>query len=205
MTTPSRAPRPWALRTALIAISVLTQAATAQDPAGRPERLVDSLFAEYTLGLSPGAAVAVVRDGKVLLAKGYGYASLEHRTPITTATVFDVASVSKQFAGLAVAMLVDQGRIKLTDDIRKYLPELGDVGRTITIDHLVHHTSGLRDWPGTLRLAGWQFDDVISFSQILTFAANQRTLNFAPGSEYMYSNTGYNLLEIGRASCRERV
>ena len=194
MTIPSLAPLSPALRAGLLAISVLTGAAAAQDPAARRERQVDSLFAEYTMGLSPGAAVAVVRDGQVLLSRGYGYASLEHRTPITPATVFDVASVSKQFAGLAVAMLADQGRIQLSDDIRQYLPQLADVGKTITIDHLVHHTSGLRDWPGTLRLAGWQYDDVISFSQILTFAANQRTLNFAPGSEYMYSNTGFNLL-----------
>ena len=178
----------------LVAVAALAGSAAGQDPSARREQQVDSLFSEYTKDLSPGAAVAVVRDGKVLLTKGYGYASLEHRTPITPTTVFDVASVSKQFTGLAVAMLIDQGRVKLTDDIRKYLPELPDVGRTITVNHLLHHTSGLRDWPGTLRLAGWQFDDVISFSQILTFASNQRTLNFVPGSEYMYSNTGFNLL-----------
>lgn len=194
MTHTTGARVPAALPVGLVAIVVLAATATAQDQSARRERQVDSLFAEYTVGLSPGAAVAVVRDGRVLLSKGYGFANLEHRTPITPATVFDVASVSKQFAGFAVAMLVDQGRIKLTDDIRKYLPELPDIGRTITIDHLVHHTSGLRDWPGTLRLAGWQFDDVISFNQILAFAANQRTLNFVPGSEYTYSNTGFNLL-----------
>jgi CubicO group peptidase (beta-lactamase class C family) len=181
------------LSRALVATLAFAGAAMAQDPATRREQQVDSLFAEFTKGVSPGAAVAVVRDGKVLLTRGYGYASLESRTPITPATVFDVASVSKQFAGLAVAVLVEQGKVKLSDDIRKYIPEF-DAGQTITVDHLVHHTSGLRDWPGTLRLAGWQFDDVISFNQILTFAYNQRTLNFTPGSEYMYSNTGFNLL-----------
>jgi CubicO group peptidase (beta-lactamase class C family) len=155
---------------------------------------VDSLFAEYSRGVMPGLAVAVVRDGRILFSKGYGYANLEHRVPITPSTVFDVASVSKQFAGLAVAMLVDEGRVKLTDDIRKYIPELGNVGHTVTIDHLLHHTSGYRDWPGTLSLAGWRFDDVISFGQILTMASHQRTLNFVPGAEYTYSNTGYNLL-----------
>ncbi|MEO8451230.1 MAG: serine hydrolase domain-containing protein [Gemmatimonadota bacterium] len=179
---------------AIVAVVVLAPRVSAQDPAARRERQVDSLFAEFTQGLSPGAAVEVIRDGKIVLSKGYGYASLEERTPITPATVFDVASVSKQFTGLAVAMLIDQGRIKVTDDIRKYIPELADVGKTITINHLLHHMSGLRDWPGTLRLAGWQGEDVISFSQILTFAYNQRTLNFTPGAEYMYSNTGFNLL-----------
>jgi CubicO group peptidase (beta-lactamase class C family) len=158
-----------------------------------PERRVDSLFAQYA-GDRPGLAVAVVRDGRVLVSKGYGLADLEHRVPIVSSTVFDVASVSKQFTGLAVAMLVEQGRIRLGDDIRTYIPELGDVGHAVTIEHLVHHTSGYRDWPGTLGVAGWRFDDVISFAQILRFAANQRTLNFAPGSEYTYSNTGYNLL-----------
>lgn len=155
---------------------------------------VDSIFASLKTGLGPGVAVAVVRNGAIVLSKGYGYADLEHRIPITGTSVFDVASVSKQFAGLAIAMLVEQGKIALTDDIRKHIPELQDFGRTITVGHLVHHTSGIRDWPGTLSLAGWRMDDVISFDQILTFAYNQRTLNFDPGSEYMYSNTGYNLL-----------
>ena len=157
-------------------------------------RRVDSLLGEWNRPGSPGVAVAVVRDGKVLFENGYGLASLEHNVRITPSTVFDVASVSKQFAGLAIAMLVDQGRIKLTDDVRTYIPELNIPGHTITIDHLLHHTSGLRDWPGGLALAGWRMDDVISFDQILRFAYAQRSLNFIPGAEYTYSNTGYNLL-----------
>lgn len=172
----------------------LSGISSAQEPATLRERRVDSLFAEFTRGTSPGVAVAVVRDGKVLLSKGYGLASLELRVPITPTTAFDVASVSKQFAGLAVSMLVEQGKVKLTDDIRTYIPELANVGQTITIENLLHHTSGLRDWPGTLALAGWRMDDVISFEQILTMAFNQRSLNFVPGAEYTYSNTGYNLL-----------
>jgi CubicO group peptidase (beta-lactamase class C family) len=103
---------------------------------------------------SPGAAVVIVRNGEVLLSKGYGMANLEHRIPVTSSTVFDIASVSKQFAGMAVAMLIEQGKLSLEDDVRKYIPELPDFGHTITIYHLLHHTSGLRDWPGTLALAG---------------------------------------------------
>jgi CubicO group peptidase (beta-lactamase class C family) len=175
----------------LFASLAVSAAAPAQNA---PDQRVDSLFAQYTRGLQPGLAVAVVRDGRVLLTRGYGYASLEHRVPITPSTVFDVASVSKQFTGLAMAMLVDEGRVKLTDDIRKYIPELAQTPQTVTIDHLLHHTSGYRDWPGSLALAGWRFDDVISWDQIRTFAYNQRTLNFVPGAEYTYSNTGYNLL-----------
>jgi CubicO group peptidase (beta-lactamase class C family) len=176
---------------ALIATICIASVASGQN--GQAAR-VDSIFAQFTTGLTPGAAVAVVRDGKLVLSKGYGHADLEHRVPITSTSVFDVASVSKQFAGLAIAMLVEQGKVALSDDIRNYIPELQDFGRTITVEHLVHHTSGIRDWPGTLALAGWRMDDVISFDQILTFAYHQRTLNFDPGSEYLYSNTGYNLL-----------
>ena len=168
-----------------------TPAQDSRDPYGSR---VDALFADLNRKPSPGLAIAVVRDGKVVLRRGYGLASIEHRVPITPSTVFDIASLSKQFTGLAVAMLVSEGKIKLSDDIRKYIPELPDFGRPITIDHLLRHTSGLRDWPGTLSVAGWRLDDVITFKQILTLAYNQRTLNFVPGTEYLYSNTGYNLL-----------
>lgn len=169
-----------------------------------PERTIDSLFAPHNEGVRPGLAVAVVREGRLVFSRGYGMANLEHRVRIAPTTVFDIASISKQFAGLAIAMLVDQGRVRLTDDVRRYIPELGDVGHVITIDHLVHHTSGLRDWPGSLALAGWRMDDVISFDQILRFAFHQRSLNFAPGAEYTYSNTGYNLLAevVARVSGR---
>jgi len=169
-------------------------AALAQGTPDQRAGRVDALFADFNRAPSPGLAVAVVRDGRVLLRKGYGLASIEHRVPVTPSTVFDIASASKQFTGLAVAMLVSEGKIKLSDDIRTYLPELPDMGRPITVDHLLHHTSGIRDWPGTLLVGGWRFDDVISFNQLLTMAYNQRDLMFLPGAEYSYSNTGYNLL-----------
>jgi CubicO group peptidase (beta-lactamase class C family) len=155
---------------------------------------VDSLFGAYDRIAGPGLAVAVVKDGRMVLSEGYGLADIEHGIPITGATVFDIASVSKQFAGLSVAMLATQGRISLDADISTYIPEMGSIGARITVRHLLHHTSGLRDWPSTLALAGWRMDDVISMDQILRFAYAQRSLNFAPGSEYTYSNTGYNLL-----------
>lgn len=186
------------LAATLVLVAATAPTAVAQPTSGQPSadqtRRADSLFAEFSRGDSPGLSVAVVRDGRVVFAKGYGLANLEHRIPITASTVFDVASVSKQVTGLAVAMLVQQGRVALSDDIRKYIPELQVMPKPITVDHLLHHTSGMRDWPGTLTLAGWRYDDVISFDQILTMAYHQRTLNFVPGAEYMYSNTGYNLL-----------
>jgi CubicO group peptidase (beta-lactamase class C family) len=121
-------------------------------------------------------------------------ASLEHGIPITTSTVFDIASVSKQFGAMSIAMLAHEGRLSLDDDVHTYLPELADFGKPLTIRHLVHHTSGIRDWPGTLAVGGWRMDDVISFDQILRMAWKQQDLNFEPGAEYLYSNTGYNLL-----------
>jgi CubicO group peptidase (beta-lactamase class C family) len=108
--------------------------------------------------------------------------------------VFDIASVSKQFAGFAISTLLQDGKIALDDDIRKYLPEVPDFGKTITIKHLLHHTSGLRDWPQTLNVAGWRWDEVFSFQDIMRMVKNQKELDFDPGTKHMYSNTGYNLL-----------
>lgn len=183
-------------RAALLFILSTALACAQEAPQGpdQPAQEIDAIFADLDLPTSPGAAVAVVRDGDVVFRKGYGVANLEHRIPITPSTVFDIASVSKQFAGFAISSLVEEGSISLTDDVRRYIPELPDFGHTITIDHLVHHTSGLRDWPGTLAIAGWRMDDIISFDQILTFAFHQQALNFIPGDEYTYSNTGFNLL-----------
>jgi CubicO group peptidase (beta-lactamase class C family) len=178
------------MRRLLLASLLLPAAAFAQHAGA------DSLFARLDAAPGPGLAVAVVKDGRVVLSKGYGLASLEHGVPITGSTVFDVASLSKQFAGLAVAMLVQEGKLDLDADIARYVPEMAPLTarHPVTIRQLVHHTSGLRDWPATLALAGWRMDDVISYDQILRFAFAQRSVNFAPGSAYTYSNTGYNLL-----------
>ena len=177
-----------------VALALGNSAALTGQDATALERRADSVFVRFQTGLGPGAAVAVVREGKVVFRKGYGYASLEHRVPITPSSSFDAASVSKQFTGLAISMLVEQGTIGLKDDVRKYIPEMHAFETPITIEHLLHHTSGLRDWPGMLRLAGWNSGDVIAFDHILRFASSQRTLNFKPGAEHTYSNTGYNLL-----------
>ena len=157
---------------------------------------VDRLFAPWNTDRTPGAAVAVIYRGQVVHKRGYGQASLEHSIPISSRTVFDVASVSKQFGAFALALLVEEGQVSLDDDVRSYVPELSDFGQTLTLRHLVHHTSGLRDWPQMLALAGRSMEDVISFDEIINMARHQRTLNFAPGERYSYSNTGYNLLAL---------
>lgn len=155
---------------------------------------VDQLFEEWNRSDFPGAAVAITKDGEIVYKHGYGAANLEYDIPITTGTIFDIASVSKQFAAFAIATLSDEGQLSLDDDIRTYLPDVPDFGSTITIRHLLHHTSGLRDWVQSLVIAGDMMDDVISFKHILKMARHQKVLNFEPGSEFLYSNTGYNLL-----------
>ncbi len=158
------------------------------------EYKVDSLLLETVSELTPGSAVLVVKDKEIILNKGYGLANLDYDIPITPNTVFDLASVSKQFAGYAIALLAEQGVLSEKDDVRKYIPELPEFGHAITIGHLLHHTSGIRDWTSTLPLSGRGFEDVISMDHILRMAFQQEELNFIPGDEYRYSNTGYNLL-----------
>jgi len=158
------------------------------------EEKIDQLFIPWDKKDSPGAAIAVVKDGKVIYKKGYGLANLEYDIPITPKTVFHMASVSKQFTAFSIAALAQEGKISLNDDIRKYLPEVPDFGKTITINHLVHHTSGLRDQWSLLMLAGWRLDDVITKDQILKMVSRQKELNFNPGDEYLYCNTGYTLM-----------
>ncbi len=155
---------------------------------------VDHLFAEWNRPDSPGAALAITRDDEVIYKQGYGMANLEYDIPITPTSIFDIASVSKQFAAFAIVTLSHQGKLSIDDDIRTHLPDLPDFGNIIIIRHLLHHTSGLRDWVQSLSIAGDLMDDVISFKHILKMARHQKALNFEPGAEYLYSNTGYNLL-----------
>lgn len=155
---------------------------------------VDKLFAQWDKPDSPGASLAVIHNGEIIYKKGYGSANLEYDIPITPSTVFHVASVSKQFTAFAVAMLAQQGKLSLTDDIRRHLPEVPDFGKTITIQHLIHHISGMRDQWELLAMAGWRLDDVITREHILKMVKNQKELNFEPGEQYLYCNTGFTLL-----------
>lgn len=154
---------------------------------------IDSLFSSYNSEESAGAAIVVVKNGKVIYNKGYGMANLELKVPIATSTVFDLASVSKQFAAFSILLLEQEGKLSLEDDIRKYIPEMHDFGKKITILHLLNHTSGIRDWASSFALAGKNMLR-ITYPEILTYAFNQRELNFEPGVEFSYTNTGYNLL-----------
>ena len=157
---------------------------------------IDSIFAAFDKRDSPGCAVAVVDGGRTVLAKGYGMASLEHDLPITPTSAFYSASVAKQFTAFAIAMLVEQGKLSLDDDIRKWFPEVPDFGKSITVRNLIHHTSGLRDYFGLLGMTGWPSDGPVTEARFLDLVSRQRALNFDPGTRFLYSNTGYVLLSI---------
>jgi CubicO group peptidase (beta-lactamase class C family) len=156
---------------------------------------IDALFAEWDRTDSPGAALGIIQDGVLTYARGYGMASLEYGNPITPKSVFYIASTSKQFTACCVALLAQQGRISLDDDIRKYFPEIPDYGHTITVRHLVHHTSGLRDYLAVAMLSG-RFGDAVTDDDVVETIARQKAANFAPGEKYLYSNSGYVLMAI---------
>ncbi|MBY8821102.1 serine hydrolase domain-containing protein [Sphingomonas colocasiae] len=199
----SRAARPAIQHAASGTVAVMLSCALALPAMAQSTELsadqtakIDAVFAEYAKPNSAGCAAGVMRDGRMLYAKGYGMADIERGVPITPASVFDIGSTSKQFAAASILLLQADGKLKLTDDARKYVPELPDFGKTITIDHLIHHTSGLRDYIGLLVLAGFSLEDVTGDAQVLSLLSRQRALNFPTGSRYEYSNTGYFLLSV---------
>jgi CubicO group peptidase (beta-lactamase class C family) len=155
---------------------------------------VDKLLAKFT-AKSPGCAVGAVQNGKTLLAKGYGLADLEHDAPLTPNTPIYLASVSKQFTAMAVLLLVEDGKLQLSDSVRKIIPELPEYFSAVTIYHLLTHTSGVRDYLALGSLAGWSIPS-LNDDGFLRVLSRQRALNFEPGSEFLYSNSGYVLLSL---------
>jgi CubicO group peptidase (beta-lactamase class C family) len=165
------------------------------EPRGQKmEAAVDEVFEDLTASGSPGCALGVYRNGQMIYAKGYGLANVEEGVPITPKSVFDIGSTSKQFTAASILLLEKQGKLSVNDDVRKYLPELPDYGNKITILNLLNHTSGLRDYLTLMELAGIPTDSVTTDEDALALIARQRVLNFAPGSEWLYSNTGFFLL-----------
>lgn len=168
-----------------------------QSPEDSIRTAVNRVFATWSSADGPGCALGVARDGNVVYLNGYGMANLETDAAITPNTIFHVASVSKQFTAMAIMLLAKDGKLSLDDDIRKYLPEVPDYGHKITIRHLLQHTSGLRDQWDLLFLARGRFEeDRITESDVLEIVSRQKALNFVPGSEYLYSNTGYTLAGV---------
>ncbi len=161
------------------------------DVKSRIEALCDSCDQPDIPG---GFALAVIKDGQIVFKKAYGSANVEHGVPFVTSTVTDYASVAKQFTGFAVATLIHDGKLKLDDEVHVFLPELPDFGESITIRHLLHHTSGIRDWVGLVKLSGRYGGDAITDDFLMKLAIKQKDLNFRPGEKFQYSNLGYFLL-----------
>lgn len=178
-----------ALLLSLVLVPVLAEVSRSD-----PDRRADALFAKYNKAGSPGLAVAVIRQGEVVFARRYGLADVQRQIPISTSTVFNVGSVSKQFTGLAVAMLVNEGKLSLDADVRTQIPQMQPELPGIRVRQLLQHTSGLRDFIGALRLADVDPRDPISFNQMLNLVTRQKGVNFTPGTQYSYSNANYALL-----------
>ncbi|MFC2168119.1 serine hydrolase domain-containing protein [Acidobacteriota bacterium] len=160
------------------------------------EKNIDKLFIDWNSPNHPGGAVGVVQDGKMIFSRAYGLASLEYLVPNSTGMRFNIASVSKQFTAMGIVRLHLKGKLSIDDDVRKHIPELPDLGQTVTIRHMLHHTSGMRSLHSMLSLAGWRSDDSRTNMDLLRFMRHQKDLNFVPGDEYMYCNTGYILMAI---------
>jgi CubicO group peptidase (beta-lactamase class C family) len=155
---------------------------------------IDKLFEHWNKPDSAGCALGVIRDGKIIFERGYGMADLEHNAPITPQTVFDIGSIAKQFTALAILLLVQQGKLSLDDDVHRYVPEVPDYGVKISLSSLLYHTSGLRNHFLLYQLSGWRWGDLESRADALDAVARQKELNFKPGDEHSYTNTGYFLL-----------
>ncbi|ALW85240.1 hypothetical protein AUC43_09110 [Hymenobacter sedentarius] len=180
----------------LLFASLVFQGAAAQP---FPDTLarIEAVFANYT-AQTPGCQLTVARHGKVLVSRAWGRANLEHGIPLTTSSVIEAGSVSKQFTAAAILLLEQQGRLSLEDDVRKYIPELPAYGgQPMRLRHLLHHTSGLKDWGAVASLAGWGRGSMFyGNNEALEFITHQKTLNNQPGDEFIYSNSNYNLFAI---------
>ena len=207
LTSASIDPAPWSgareasrrQRTALALVAALSCAATAahaQPAPPVPESRIDALFSAWTAA-TPGCAVGVSTNGRIVLQKAYGLADLEHGVPNTPDTIFEAGSVSKQFTAAAILLLARDGKLSLDDSVRRYLPEVPDHGAAITLRQMLQHTSGLRDWGSIADVAGWpRTSRVYTHAHVLDILGRQSELNFAPGTRWSYSNSGYNLAAI---------
>jgi CubicO group peptidase (beta-lactamase class C family) len=180
----------------LLNLALLFSFVTASAQTPDTLRRIDELFTRWN-NATPGGSVIVERNGKVIYHKAFGLADLEHNVPNTSTTIFEAGSVSKQFTAASILLLAQEGKLSLDDDVRKYIPELPVYGRVITIRNLMYHTSGLKDWGSVGALAGWpRTTRVYTLAIALDIICKQKSLNFLPGDEYSYSNSGYTLMVV---------
>lgn len=188
---------------ACLCVAVATSALSAQSRGARPapppdakQQAVSGLFAAFKSPGSPGCAVSVTRGGATLFSAGYGLADIEQGIDITPRTAFYAGSVAKQFTAASIGLLLLRGQLALDAKVRDFVPEVPDYGTPITVRHLLHHTSGLRDYLSLQPVAGWPEDMPLTEGDFLALVSRQKGLNFAPGTKYLYSNTGYVLLSL---------
>lgn len=190
--------RGFAIAAILLAVPVFAVRAQrpGEQPASKLEVGMDSLFIQWDRTDSPGCAVAVYRNSEIVRARGYGMANIEHGIAIAPNSVMDIGSTSKQFTAMSIVLLAEDGVLSLDDDVHRFVPELPDYGSRITIRHLLTHTSGLRDYLTLWYLAGVDAADWTTGADALALIVRQRKLNFPPGEQYLYSNSGYFLLSV---------
>ena len=181
----------------IVSAAVAAAAAQTSTPVTTPDLArVDAVFSRWTPS-TPGCSVGASVKGKVVVSRAYGSADLEHDVMNTPDTIFEAGSVSKQFTAAAMLMLARDGQLSFDDPVKKYIPELPDYGAPLTIRHMLNHMSGLRDWGSVEGIAGWpRGSRVYTHAHVLDIVSRQRSLNFTPGAQYSYSNTGYNLSAI---------
>jgi len=155
---------------------------------------IDKIFSEWDKEDSPGCALGVIQDRKLIYARGYGMANLEYNIPNSPISVFRIASTSKQFTAACIVLLAEQGKLSLSDNLAMFFPDFPDYAKKITLRHLLNHTSGIRDYLTISYLAGLSEDDYYTDEDIKTWLVNQKDNNFEPGEEFLYSNSGYWLL-----------
>ncbi|MBR0670894.1 serine hydrolase domain-containing protein [Neoroseomonas soli] len=160
------------------------------------ERRVEALLAPFAAKGSPGCTIGIVRDGALVLHRSAGLASIEHEVPVGPSTTFRIASVTKQFTCAAALLLAEDGVLSPEDDLAAFIPELPDLGARVTVDHVMRNTSGIRDMLELMRLGGLDLSDACTGADLLAAICRQRGLNFAPGSRFLYSNSGFFLLGL---------
>jgi CubicO group peptidase (beta-lactamase class C family) len=155
---------------------------------------VDRLFTQWDKHDSPGCALAIIQNGEIIYKRGYGMANLEYDIPISPSSIFDIGSNSKQFTAMCIVLLARQNLLTLDDELQKYIPEIPQYSHPITLRHLSCHTSGIRDYLNLMDMSGMIGENHYLNDEIITLIARQQSLNFHPGIEQLYSNTGYFLL-----------
>src|SRR5215469_642930 len=167
----------------------LAQTSQAKDP-------IDEILSRFARPNMPGCAASVVLNGSVVVSRAFGLADVENHTEITPDTRFDLASMSKQFVAMAVLKVASEGKLSLTEDVHRYVPELPSYKWKVTLLDLLHHTSGLKDYVELLYLAGWRYGDIESSHDVLWALQSQKDLAFEPGTRYSYANANYFLLGL---------